>query len=139
MRRTQYPKVCRICGAHFIAKGANAKYCPSCALEQKKANEDNRWKRKQRQNIEKRRLGGLAPEMVGCQYDEMYRKELGLSQAYYDIFRELFPKIYASWIKNKFQQIQEEKQARQAQLIAQTEYVSKADTTPLQIDDKTST
>lgn len=113
---TQYPKTCKVCGNHFIARGANAKYCPHCALMQKKISDDNRWERRKRQQSEEKL--GLLPEMVGDKYEELYRTELGLSKNYYSIFKNTYPKIYVSWIKDQYQK-------------AQSNMVSKAEKKPL--------
>lgn len=87
---------CKQCGNSFLAKGANAVYCPECRVERKKQLDHQAWLRRKYRNgvytvCERRK-------MFMHRLERIHAKELGIDEMYYEIWKDCNPLYYKQWM-----------------------------------------
>lgn len=87
---------CKQCGGFFVARGANAAYCPECKVERKKELDHQAWlRRKYKDGVytvcERRKT-------LIRRLEKIHAKELGINEMYYYIWKDCNPFFYKQWM-----------------------------------------
>ncbi len=92
--------VCRDCGIPITNKRHNAFYCNECAAKRKKQADHEHWVRKRQKRAYKKSRELISDPIRKAEIalQKVHAAELGLSTAYYLVWKEENPQAYRRWM-----------------------------------------